>query len=137
MTAAKQDCVFTSLNFFNQTVDTNLFDIAWREKYFNTEYAAIKDEPAFGDLVTLLDASNQALHTCVYIADDFVFTKNGVNNAQPWVLMKMSDMLGLYSSPQKFRRILFLRHKENDPIASGLIAAPIRRPGVGQNAMVN
>lgn len=136
-TAAKQDCVFTSLNFFNEKVDTNLFDIACREKYFNSEYAPIKDGPSFGDLVTLLDAENQALHTCVYIADNFVFTKNGVNDAQPWVLMKMSDLLGMYSSPQKFRRVLFLRHKESDPRAPGVAVASGRVHGIAQNAMAN
>ncbi|MEY2427174.1 MAG: hypothetical protein QOJ40_59 [Verrucomicrobiota bacterium] len=137
MTEAKQDCVFTSLNFFNETMNTNLFDLACREKYFNSEYAAIKDEPSFGDLVTLLDSENQAIHTCVYIADNFVFTKNGVSDAQPWILMKMSDMLGMYSSPQKFRRVVFLRRKETDKRPSAVVASPGGAHGVGQNAIVD
>ena len=111
-TAPKQDCVFTALNFFNETMDTNFFDITYKEKFFNSQYALINDDPIFGDLVTLIDGQNQAFHTCVYIADGFVFTKNGANPAQPWVLMKMSDMLVMYHSLEKSSRVLFLRRKE-------------------------
>jgi len=43
--------------------------------------------------------------------DDFVFTKNGVNPEQPWVLMKISDMLMIYYPNDKSGHIEFLRRK--------------------------
>src|SRR5262249_41170976 len=112
LTAARQDCVFTSLNFFKETIDTNLFDLACREQILNSDYVLVHDEPSFGDIVSLLDRDNQVFHMCVYIADGFVFTKNGVNSAQPWVLMKMTDMLAMYDAAEKSRRIVFLRNKQ-------------------------
>jgi hypothetical protein len=107
----KQDCVFTSLNFFNERPDTNLFDLAYREKYINEQYFAVKEDPSFGDLVVLLNEQDEVFHACVYIAEGFVFTKNGFNAAQPWVVMKMSDMLHFYDAAAKSRHILFLRLK--------------------------
>jgi hypothetical protein len=46
-----------------------------------------------------------AAHMCVYIAADVVYTKNGVDPKQPWVLMRMKDLLALYTSdqPQQWR----------------------------------
>jgi len=111
-TAGKQDCFFTAMNFFNETPDTNFFDGAYSQKILDTEYEPVSDEPFFGDLIVLFDESGQSVHMCVYIADDFVFTKNGVNPAQPWVLMRMSDMMMVYYTPEKTARIMFLRRKD-------------------------
>jgi hypothetical protein len=110
-TAPLQDCTFTALNFFNDTPDPRLFDMGYREKFLNSAYGVVNDEPAFGDLVTLLDSKNRIFHACVYIADGFVFTKNGINPNQPWVLMKISDMLAIYDNVQKAARVEFLRRK--------------------------
>jgi hypothetical protein len=33
----------------------------------------------------------------VYLADDFVFTKNGANVISPWLIMKLSDVIDRYS----------------------------------------
>lgn len=111
MSASKEDCLFAALNFFNESPDTKLLDQACREKVWSSEYVRIKDEARLGDLVSLLDARDQPFHTCVYIADGFVFTKNGVNPRQPWVLMKITDMLGIYDAIEKTRQIVFLRRK--------------------------
>jgi hypothetical protein len=39
------------------------------------------------------------------VAEDIVFTKNGDDPNQPWVLMRMADMMLLYTSdkPQQWR----------------------------------
>jgi hypothetical protein len=110
-TAPLQDCTYTALNFFNQSPDTNLFDMTVREQRLNADYEIIDDDPVFGDIVTLLDSRNHILHACVYIADGFVFTKNGINFNQPWMLMRISDMLGMYEAIEQPRRIEFLRRK--------------------------
>jgi hypothetical protein len=75
-----------------------------------SEYARIADgSHQFGDLLLLLSADQQALHMCVHIADDAVFTKNGANTQQPWVLMKLSEMLGGYESQKPFEIITYRR----------------------------
>ncbi len=60
-----------------------------------------------GDLVLLLDNQNKVIHSAVYIADDIVFTKNGINFAQPWVMMHEKDMVGHFSGLNPVRVAYF------------------------------
>lgn len=111
-TVSTQDCVFTAMNFFNATPDTNLLDGNYTRKLLEAHYAPVGGSPTFGDLVYLMDPRGAALHMCVYIAGDFVFTKNGMNLAMPWVLMKLSDVVTMYYPPDKSGKIIFLRRKD-------------------------
>jgi hypothetical protein len=108
-TASRQDCFFTALNFFNATADTNFFDSTYCQKTVEEQYAPVAGEPTYGDLIVLVDSGGKAIHTAVYIADDFVFTKNGVNRMQPWVFMRMSDMMSVYFAPCRSGNIMILR----------------------------
>lgn len=110
-TAAREDCLYTALNFFNEKPDRSYLEQATREKIWSSEYERVKDQPCLGDLISLLDAQDRPFHTCVYIADGFVFTKNGNNLLQPWVLMKITDMLAIYDSIEKTKQIVFLRRR--------------------------
>jgi hypothetical protein len=109
---AREDCFFTSLNFFNVAADTNFFEHTYSRKVLMTDYAPITDEPTFGDVVMLVDSAGDGIHACVYIAEDFVFTKNGVNQLQPWVIMKMSEMT-TYFPTDKPGRLIIVRRKSN------------------------
>jgi hypothetical protein len=51
-----------------------------------------------------MDAKGRPAHICVYIADDVVFTKDGIDDRQPWVLMEIRDMLVEYTSKPPFQR---------------------------------
>ena len=110
-TVSRQDCLFTALNFFNTTPDTNFLNQAYCQKTLDEQYVPIAEDPVYGDLIVLLNSTGQAVHTSVYIADDFVFTKNGVNHTQPWVLMRMADMMAIYFGPANSGRIMILRGK--------------------------
>jgi hypothetical protein len=106
----RQDCFWSAMNFFNSTPDDNFFNPEYTQKVLRSEYARIADgSHQFGDLLLLLSADQQALHMCVHIADDAVFTKNGANTQQPWVLMKLSEMLGGYESQKPFEIITYRR----------------------------
>jgi hypothetical protein len=110
--ADQQDCVFSALNFFNDLPNTNLFDRAEQARVLRIDYAPVKGEPVLGDLVTLVNADKEIFHACVYITEGFVFTKNGNNPAQPWVLMKLADMLSMYETLEKPKSIVYLRRKQ-------------------------
>ena len=112
-TGPQQDCFFSALNFFNETEDTSFLNPASIQKVLDSEYASVSDVPSFDDLMVLLNSNAQPVHVCVYIADNFVFAKNGVNPGQPWVLMKIPDVLVTYSDPKTPARILCLRHKDS------------------------
>ena len=110
-TAPRQDCLFTALNFFNTTPDTNFLDGAYCQKVLDEEYAPVTESPVYGDLIVLVDSTGKAIHMAVYIAEEFVFTKNGVNHTQPWVLMRMADMMAIYFGPEGSSQIMILRGK--------------------------
>jgi hypothetical protein len=48
----------------------------------------------------------------VFLADDFVFTKNGVSPSEPWTIMRLQDMLTLYFANREQGKVLVLRRKD-------------------------
>jgi hypothetical protein len=108
--AIREDCFWSSMNFFSTQPDDRFFNPDETKKALKNDYVEItKGEREFGDTLLLLSKSGQALHMCVYIADDVVFTKNGFNQAQPWVLMKLDEMLGWYEHDKPFDVLTFRR----------------------------
>jgi hypothetical protein len=49
------------------------------------------------------------IHSAVYIADDIMFTKNGRAYAQPWLLMRLKDVVTAYSFG-KAPRLVYYRN---------------------------
>lgn len=89
------DCHWTSLNFFNY---------APRDYYLNTKLAAdavLKDYSQvsapyeFGDVLMFI-RDGGAVHSCIYVADDIVFTKNGENIVNPWMLSRLEEVQDVY-----------------------------------------
>lgn len=108
---AREDCFFTALNFFNKTVNTNFFDANYSQATLKSDYVSTRDHPTYGDLIAVRNASGDFAHMCVYIAADFVFTKNGVDRAAPWVLMRMSDMLKIYHASESSGQVTIFRRR--------------------------
>lgn len=105
----REDCFFTAINFFNDAPDTNLFDHTYAKTILYNEFLPASGQPTYGDLVAVSGPSGAVVHVCVYIAKDFVFTKNGLDRPQPWVLMRMTDMLRCYYVPAMPGRVTFFR----------------------------
>jgi hypothetical protein len=106
----REDCFWTAMNFFNDPPDDRFFKPEETIRTINAEYVRVKDDDrAFGDVLLLLSKEKQALHMCVYIADDVVFTKNGFNVLQPYVLMKLDEMLGWYGNEKPFDVLTYRR----------------------------
>ncbi|MFN5737742.1 MAG: hypothetical protein ACK47H_04085 [Akkermansiaceae bacterium] len=40
----------------------------------------------FGDILMFTPDNSSVIHSCVYIAADMVFTKNGMGTHQPWTI---------------------------------------------------
>jgi hypothetical protein len=113
----REDCFFTTLNFFNMVPDTNFASQAHVEHTLRTEYAPVLDAPVFGDVAAVLDAQSRIVHCSMYLAADFVFTKNGVSPTQPWVIMHASEMLRSYSNAGS-SRLVYLRKTAAQGIAA-------------------
>jgi hypothetical protein len=93
----QEDCFWAAMNFFNEKPDPSLLNLQTAIQRLKTDYVSTP-EKALGDILVLLDKSNRTLHACVYIADDVVFTKNGTDYMEPFVLMKMRDVLAKYET---------------------------------------
>ncbi len=107
------DCHWTALNFFNDPPDDRLASPEFASSVVRSEYSAIAAPGQLGDVVFVADASGEAIHSAVYIADDLVFTKNGARFTEPWTLMNLDDMLAIYAAaqpPNAPLKVLYYRH---------------------------
>lgn len=91
------DCHWTSLNFFNFRPRDYYLDTRLASMHVLESYETVNPPYAYGDVLMFMTEAGNALHSCVYIADDIVYTKNGENMASPWLLMKISDVKRVYS----------------------------------------
>lgn len=107
----KMDCHWSALNFFNETPDPRFQDNEYASSYIKQNCYSIGKPSMCGDLVFLINKKDEVIHSAVYIADDLVFTKNGINFAQPWILMRIPNLRAVFSY-QDEPRIVYYRRKE-------------------------
>jgi len=109
----KHDCHWASLNFFNEIPDERFCDPSVTVPTFLKDYVPINGTPEFGDLVLLI-SEDKVIHSAVYLADGFVFTKNGNFAIQPWMYMRVADMIASYQSsypPGEALKVVYIRKK--------------------------
>jgi hypothetical protein len=91
----KEDCFWSAFNFFNDVPDNRVEDthtLAGLDRY----YDPISVPNQLGDVLILTAHDGVPVHAAVFLADDVYFTKNGTNRAQPWILMRLADVLETY-----------------------------------------
>ena len=98
------------MNFFDEQPDERFLEPENVLHALQTEYHAPEGGREFGDVICLMDVKDKPVHMCVYIADDVVFTKNGIDSRAPWVLMKISDMLVEYPSTPPLKMVTLRRN---------------------------
>ncbi len=89
------DCHWTSLNFFNNTPSGYYLDTRLASGALTDQYQPVDGPRRFGDILLFLKGDG-VIHSCVFIADDIVYTKNGENILAPWVLQRLSDVSAIY-----------------------------------------
>jgi hypothetical protein len=89
------DCHWTSLNFFNNTARSYYLDTRLAAGALLSQYERVNAPYRFGDVLAFV-SSDSVLHSCVFIADDIVYTKNGENILAPWVFQRMDDVMAIY-----------------------------------------
>ncbi len=92
------DCHWTVLNFFNMRPDDRYQQLEAVTAAFLNEYYPVTGQPTFGDIIMFAKPDGSIIHSCVYIAADIVFTKNGASPNAPWILMSLSDVEAFYPS---------------------------------------
>lgn len=111
--ANDQDCFWTAVNFFRRNPDPRLKAGLSPHQILMEDYAESRDTPRLGD-VFLFMRGGSAVHACVQVAGEVVFTKNGAEFRQPWILMRLSDLITRYSSDQPLS-LITLRPKNPTP----------------------
>jgi hypothetical protein len=91
------DCHWTCLNFFNYRPEDRLFDTDGAAMFVQEHYDPGTEPYRFADVLFFTDPQGRAVHSCVYLAADFVYTKNGANIVNPWQIMRLQEVLDRYS----------------------------------------
>lgn len=109
------DCHWTSLNFFNFEPHEYLLDARLATSQVLEQFTPVEPPYQYGDILFFLDnTTGDAFHSCVHLADNIVYTKNGRNILSPWVIMSLEDVKQIYlykgnGRVQGFRRKDFIR----------------------------
>jgi hypothetical protein len=91
------DCHWTSLNFFNYDAQPYLLDSRLATTAVLERFKPVDEPYYYGDILFFLDAKNgDAFHSCVYLADGLVFSKNGRNVLSPWVITTLDELKKIY-----------------------------------------
>lgn len=106
------DCHWSTFNFSNEVTDDRFNDPQFVSRAIRENYYAIGSPTRFGDIVLLVDEAQHMKHSAVHVADDVVFTKNGNNASQPWMLMHLPDLLATYPATPPLR-VVYLRDRSH------------------------
>lgn len=106
-TVSSANCFWTAMNFFNAVPDDRFADVNETLLCLATDYTIVDGPSAFGDVLMLEKPGRGFIHAAVYIADGVVFTKNGHHHTQPWLLMRLDDLLARYPSATPVRVVRF------------------------------
>ena len=91
------DCHWTSLNFFNTNPKDYYLNTRLAADQVLENYEKIGLPSQLGDILMFIDKkTGLAVHSCAYVADDIVYTKNGDNLVTPWILMKLDELKRVY-----------------------------------------
>ncbi len=98
------DCHWTSLNYFNYEPHGYLLDSGLATSKVLEDYQETQPPYRYGDILFFVDnATGDAFHSCVYLAEDLVFTKNGRNQIAPWIISTREDIARIYLSARTGR----------------------------------
>ena len=104
------DCHWSTFNFGNDTLDNRLNDPTYAVQFIQKNYYQIAAPSICGDVLLLMNDKQEVKHSAVFLADDIVFTKNGNNYRQPWMLMRIPDLLATYPATPPMKAI-YMRRK--------------------------
>jgi hypothetical protein len=95
---ANHDCHWTSFNFQNELPDERFSNLEYVHQVLFDQYYPVLGEPKLGDIIMFVRPDGVVAHSCVYIADDIVFTKNGPAFSVPWLLTRLADVQAFYAA---------------------------------------
>lgn len=92
-----KDCHWTTINFFNRDVEERYYNLPNLYTFINKISKPQKySKLMFGDIISIFNEKDELVHSCTYIADNLVITKNGMGNLKPFVLSYLDKTASLY-----------------------------------------
>lgn len=106
------DCHWTALNFFNYNPEPIYLDEFFAASRLLAGFEQVEPPYRFGDALVFLTEEMNAYHSCIYLAADLVYTKNGRSLYAPWTVLNLKDVQSTYPDfegkplrVQGFRRV--------------------------------
>lgn len=93
--AAHCNCHWASVNFFNEAPDDAQASDNQLSQTLTTRFEPLDSTSRLGDVILLFSGRN-LVHSCVYVAGDVVFTKNGAGTIAPYMLQRLDDVVDGY-----------------------------------------
>ena len=90
------DCHWTALNFFNYNPETLYLDEFFAASKLMSGFDQIEPPYRFGDVLVFVTEEMNAHHSCIYVAADIVYTKNGRSMYAPWTILHLKDVESTY-----------------------------------------
>ena len=111
------DSFWAAFNFFYHKEDDQFHRADYVNAYLKTYYSPVEKPSQFGDLLLVNDLETGTVrHACIWIADDFVFAKDGRSLLEPFKLIKFPDLLRRLSvSSPKHGASVWRRNTLNHP----------------------
>ena len=110
----RRDCHWTTFNFFRDPPDDHYADPAFVLEKLKTEFYPVNADPRYGDVVLFAKPDGVTIHSAVFLADNFVFSKNGFTDLHPWKITTIENLKAYYSfmvGPGQQLNVLYFRNK--------------------------
>jgi len=101
--------LWTALNFFKEQPDDRYLEDDYALQALKAGFAVTGRAPSYGDLIALTSPSGEVVHASAYIADQVVFTRNGADALQPWVLMSIPELMARFGANEPVRLVVYGR----------------------------
>jgi hypothetical protein len=108
------NCLWTAFNFFNEEpepLDKRYLDGGYGAARLKTDYFVVYDNYQLGDVAAFWDEKGHLVHVAVHLADDLVFSKNGVSELSPWTILRFEQLSGYFVEYADSWRVTYHRRK--------------------------
>ncbi|MCC7044198.1 MAG: hypothetical protein IT183_10060 [Acidobacteria bacterium] len=109
---ALNNCFWTALNFFGPEPDNRYLELDYALTHLKSNYYVVHNDLQLGDVIAFLDDEFNVFHAAVYLADGYVFSKNGFSSLAPWTILPLEDLKGHYFQFAQNWRLTFHRRKD-------------------------
>lgn len=100
------DSFWISMNFFRYIPDEAFDNMDAVMQFARTNFVPATEPFTFGDLLLFTNPdTGKSFHSCIFIADDIVYTKNGRSVLRPFVYMRLRDLVAQVNALQSNSKI--------------------------------